>query len=166
MGLTLRKSVSDVCVCMFYVSEVTGFVDCLDRGLIYMWEEFRNVFCLWPEFHCPEVTLCGWQDIKIQLLLLLLVCKWRRASSLRHNVQLLVRFNGVMYSRPVHVNREGVFKETWRILVTCAFCLAPVHAPLFSARVQLGSVSPDKAFPSSARLCEFLWHSSVMSVVD
>ena len=27
--------------------------------------------CLWPEFDCPEVTLCGWQDIKIQLLLLL-----------------------------------------------------------------------------------------------
>ena len=26
--------------------------------------------CLWPEFDCPEVTLCGWQDIKIQLLLL------------------------------------------------------------------------------------------------
>ena len=29
--------------------------------------------CLRPEFDCPEVTLCGWQDIKIQLLLLLLV---------------------------------------------------------------------------------------------
>ena len=27
--------------------------------------------CLWPEFDCPEVTLCGWQDIKIWLLLLL-----------------------------------------------------------------------------------------------
>ena len=26
--------------------------------------------CLWPKFDCPEVTLCGWQDIKIQLLLL------------------------------------------------------------------------------------------------
>ena len=24
--------------------------------------------CLWPEFDCPEVTQCGWQDIKIQLL--------------------------------------------------------------------------------------------------
>ena len=23
---------------------------------------------VWPEFNCPEVTLCGWQDIKIQLL--------------------------------------------------------------------------------------------------
>ena len=29
--------------------------------------------CLWPDFDCPEVTLCGWQDIKIQLLLLLLL---------------------------------------------------------------------------------------------
>jgi len=24
--------------------------------------------CLWPEFDCPGVTLCGWQDIKIQLI--------------------------------------------------------------------------------------------------
>ena len=27
--------------------------------------------CIWPKFDCPEVTLCGWQNIKIQLLLLL-----------------------------------------------------------------------------------------------
>ena len=26
-GLTLRKFVSDICVCMFYVCEVIGFVD-------------------------------------------------------------------------------------------------------------------------------------------
>ena len=32
--------------------------------------------CLWPEFDCPEVTLCGWQDIKIQLLLLLVLLLW------------------------------------------------------------------------------------------
>ena len=30
--------------------------------------------CLWPEFDCPKVTLCGWQDIKVQLLLLLWTC--------------------------------------------------------------------------------------------
>ena len=30
--------------------------------------------CLWPEFDYPEVTLCGWQDIKIQLLLLFKSC--------------------------------------------------------------------------------------------
>ena len=29
--------------------------------------------CLWPESDCSGVTLCGWQDIKIQLLLLLLL---------------------------------------------------------------------------------------------
>ena len=33
-GLTLRKFVSDVCVCMIYVCKVTGFVDLLDRGFI------------------------------------------------------------------------------------------------------------------------------------
>ena len=31
---------------------------------------------LWPEFDCPEVTLCGWQDIKIQLLLLRRAAFW------------------------------------------------------------------------------------------
>ena len=24
--------------------------------------------CLWPEFDCPEVALCGWQDSQIHLL--------------------------------------------------------------------------------------------------
>ena len=38
---------SDVCICMFYVCKVIGFVDWLDRGLIYMWEEFINVL-RWP----------------------------------------------------------------------------------------------------------------------
>ena len=47
--------------------------DWLDRGLIiYICEKSLEMcICLWPEFDCPEVTLCGLQDIKIQLLLLL-----------------------------------------------------------------------------------------------
>ena len=31
--LTLRKCVSDVCVCMFYVCKVIGFVDSLDKSV-------------------------------------------------------------------------------------------------------------------------------------
>ena len=31
--------------------------------------------CLW-QFHCPEVTLCGWQDVKIQLLTDLRTDNW------------------------------------------------------------------------------------------
>ena len=48
---------------------------------MYIWEEIIYIYiyeksleiciCLWPEFDCPEVTLCGWQDIKIQLLTVL-----------------------------------------------------------------------------------------------
>ena len=61
-GLTLRKFVSDVCVCMFHVCEVIGFVDWLDRGLIQMWEEFRNVYLLmtwvWLSW-CDPVWLTG-----------------------------------------------------------------------------------------------------------
>ena len=52
---------------MFYVCKVIGFVDWLDRGLIYICEKSLEMcICLWPEFDCPEVTLCSWQDIKIQ----------------------------------------------------------------------------------------------------
>ena len=36
-GLTLQIFVSDVCVCMFYFCEVTGFVDWLDKGFIYIY---------------------------------------------------------------------------------------------------------------------------------
>ena len=51
---------------MFYVYEVIGFVDWLD----ICEKSVEMCICLWPEFDCPVVTLCGWQDIKIQLLLL------------------------------------------------------------------------------------------------
>ena len=61
---------------MFYVCKVIGFVDWLDRGLIYSEKNSEMCICLWLEFDCPEVTLCDWQDIKIQLLLLVsLICK-------------------------------------------------------------------------------------------
>ena len=35
---------------------------------VYVWE-FWNVHLLTTEFDCPEVTLCGWQDVKVQLLI-------------------------------------------------------------------------------------------------
>ena len=92
-GLTLRKLVP-VCVRTFYVCEAISFVDWLDIGFMYiimsmhvlcLWSDWfcgltRHIYiyeksfdmciCLWPEFDCPGVTLCGWQEIKIQLLTL------------------------------------------------------------------------------------------------
>ena len=64
-------------VLLFFFSNffLTGFVDWLDRGLIYICIREKNLemcTCIWPEFDCLEETLCGWQDFKIQLLLLLL----------------------------------------------------------------------------------------------
>ena len=64
------------CLCMFYVCEVISFVDWLDRGLIYMWKEFRNVYLLmtwvWPScvvdrtlksnyYHYYLVTISAWR---------------------------------------------------------------------------------------------------------
>ena len=56
---------------MFYVCEVIGLIDDLTDSWYVCEKSLEMCICLWPEFGCPEVTLCGWQDIKIQLLLLL-----------------------------------------------------------------------------------------------
>ena len=53
---------------LFYVCRVIDFVDWLDKGLIIYEKCLEMCICLWPEFDCPEGTLCGWQDIKMQLL--------------------------------------------------------------------------------------------------
>ena len=44
-GKTLRKCVSDVCVCMFYVCDMIGFVDRLDKEFIYE-KCFERCICL------------------------------------------------------------------------------------------------------------------------
>ena len=61
-----------VYVCFMFAFMI-GFVDWLDtmtEGSCICEKSLEMRICLWPEFDCPEVTLCGWQDIKIQLLLL------------------------------------------------------------------------------------------------
>ena len=57
---------------VFDVCAGTGFVDWLEKR--YTCEKFWNVKLLMTELDCPEVTLCGWQDVKIQLLINLPVC--------------------------------------------------------------------------------------------
>ena len=45
--------------------------------------------CLCPEFDSPEVTLRGWQNIKIQLLLLLLIC-YRASAQSKETIEVAV----------------------------------------------------------------------------
>ena len=45
------------------------------------YERFCSVRLFVTEFDCPDVTLCGWQDVKIQLLTSLLL---RTSSSQQH----------------------------------------------------------------------------------
>ena len=82
-GLTLWKFVSGVSclqggwfsfVDWFRVCKVVGFLLWIDltEGWYICEKSLEMFICLWLEFDCPEVTLCGWQDIIIQLLLLLL----------------------------------------------------------------------------------------------
>ena len=51
---------SDGCVSMFCFM--------FAKWLVLWIGPWQMCICLWPGFNCPEVTLCGWQDIKIQLL--------------------------------------------------------------------------------------------------
>ena len=66
-GLNLRKFVFDVDVfCCFMF--VYGLVSWTDMGKsLYVYERILSVRLLMIEF-CPEVTRCGWHDVKIQLL--------------------------------------------------------------------------------------------------
>ena len=40
----------------------------MTRLWFYICEEFWNVYLLITEFDCPDMTMCIWQDIKIELL--------------------------------------------------------------------------------------------------
>ena len=69
---TIQTVMFDVYVCRFcliFVYELLLQV-CrfLTRESVCIWEEFWNVYLLITKFDCPEVTLCGWRDVKIQLL--------------------------------------------------------------------------------------------------
>ena len=66
---------SDVCVYIQYVLCLWSdwFCRLTWQGWYICEKSLEMCICLWPEFDCPDVTLCGWQDIKIQLLLLLLL---------------------------------------------------------------------------------------------
>ena len=50
---------------MFCVCVGIGFVD-LTSESVYMRRDLKCAFAYGRV--CPEVTLCGWQDVKIQLL--------------------------------------------------------------------------------------------------
>ena len=59
------------CLCVYILFHVLFFYRDWFSGLmwekVYKWEEFLYMNLLMTEFECPEVTLCGWQDVKIQL---------------------------------------------------------------------------------------------------
>ena len=61
-------------VFVFYVCKVFVFVDWLDKEL-YTWEEeeFRNVYLLMTQVGLSWGDQRGWQDIKIQLLTMLVL---------------------------------------------------------------------------------------------
>ena len=61
-----------VCVCFMFAKGLVLWID-LTEGWYIREKSLEMYICLRPEFDCPEATLCGWQDIKIQLLLLLLL---------------------------------------------------------------------------------------------
>ena len=52
---------------IMFVKWLVLWID-LTKGVYIYEKSFEMCICLWPEFDCPEVTQCSWQDITIQLL--------------------------------------------------------------------------------------------------
>ena len=53
--------------CFMFAKRLVWWID-LTKGLYIYEKSFEMCICVWPEFDCPEVTLCSWQDIKIRIL--------------------------------------------------------------------------------------------------
>ena len=69
MGLTLRKCVC-VCVCIYFVSCLCRDWFCgltCERAYMRTVLKYASAYNM-REFDGPEVTLCSWHDVKIQLL--------------------------------------------------------------------------------------------------
>ena len=68
---TIQTIMFDVCVCIFCFIFVYGLLLQICRFLtqesVCIREEFWNAYLLITKFDCPHVTLCSWQDVKIQL---------------------------------------------------------------------------------------------------
>ena len=65
----LTTSINRLCLMFVYVCFALHVWFCrLTRERVYIWEVFWTVHLLMTEFDCSEVTLCGWHDVKIQLL--------------------------------------------------------------------------------------------------
>ena len=107
--------------CFMFVKWLVFQIDLTEGWYKYIYiyvcvceKSLEMCICLWPEFDCPEVTLCGWQDIKIQLPLLLLLLDAFSGSVLLTSGRLLfllvlkVRWNCSRSSRS--------WWKTWIIL--------------------------------------------------
>ena len=81
--LSWRISSEPISLCLMFVYVRSDWFCRLTRlteGWYICEKSWEMCICLWPEFDHPEVTLGGWQDIKIQLLLLLLnLLSWNLA---------------------------------------------------------------------------------------
>ena len=84
-GLTLNQFVFDVCVCFW--------IDSVDMRKGCTWEEFWHAFVnkwRFKSFDPPGVTLCGSQNVKVQLLTTLcFVLSWTATEcAIHHNLHL------------------------------------------------------------------------------
>ena len=68
--------------------------NCTSLTVLYHYMRgFEVCICFWLEFNCPEVTLSGWQDIKIQLLSNeLTACKIHSVSCIVERGKFLLLF--------------------------------------------------------------------------
>ena len=77
--------------------------DWLTEGWCICEKSLEMCICFWPEFDCPEVTLCGWQDIKIQLQLLFSTCRGWWGECISAALTSLFFFGWLRYEAGDHV---------------------------------------------------------------
>ena len=78
--------VFDICTCVFCFMLLYGLIwqIQLDKGFTHTHvcgKRCEMCICLWQEFDLPDVTLCGRQDVKIQLLTSLSIYLMKREVS-------------------------------------------------------------------------------------
>ena len=86
--------------------------------------------CLWPDFDCPEVTLCGWQDIKIQLLLL--------------SIWYLVLFSSSSNLNLKHSTSVGLKRK--RKKLTVCYCRQFTHPYFSNTEIDVGELLAQSSF--------------------
>ena len=123
-------------------------------GKVCIREEFWNVYLLMTEFDCPEMTLCGWQDVQIQLL-----TNWLCTGFCGYDWE---RHDATFWKCPLHSCKLTV----WLISVTVTGVLLSEESCIIDQLVSLICMTGTDVMPLSEEPCEQLVSLICMTGTD